>query len=421
MTPHGIAAPGRLPLRHHRPLQGFLGALLVSLLGDQVFHLALPWIVYNLTGSALAMGSMYAIGELPVLLNPLLGTLVDRMNRRRLMVAADLLRALLVASIPLLWYTGQLRLWHLFVLGAVLTVLGQIYNVCNFAIIPLVVPQEDLAALNSITMSLFSVTGTVGPALAGLLIGLVGAPIALLADAVSYLATTLALIWFRPPSAPPAAGLGAPAFLRETWGGVRHYVTHRYLLPLGVFMLLANAGFSLCFTQLIYHYRHDLDLPAATTGLLFGGIGLAATGLTLITPWLMKRVSWWVVLFTARLTSGLFVAAHAPARQLAGLAATIIPGGAIDAMSGVVSNTLRQKVIPTAMMGRVQATHLLVAFIGGPIGAVTGGIIGERWGASLAIALGGAVIATSSLIIPFSPLRRVSAETGETPEAVTAG
>lgn len=397
------------PLRRNRPLQGFIAGFFVSQLGDQVYGLALPWMVYNLTGSALAMGSLFAIGQLPILLNPFLGVLVDRFDRRRLLLTADLVRAVLVALVPLLWYTHALRLWHLYVLEMVLMTFGQMYNVTTFAMTPRVVPQSDVPLLNGIFQSMWSVGGTIGPALSGAVLAAIGAPLALLFDAVSFLATALSLVWFRPGRAPAGPAHSHQAgLLAQTWVGMRYYFTHRTLLPLGLFMLMGNLGFSLALSQVLFHYRHDLQLTAPLIGLLFSAFGLAATLSALVGPWLMQRFPWPALLIVSRIVPGLGASAHAFARAPAGLVASI-PVAGLD-MSGTVSATIRQRVIPPEMLGRVQATHTLVCFGANPLAGLIGGVIAQFWGATAAIVAGGLVVVVSALVVAFPGLHRAKFE-----------
>lgn len=403
------AVPAPIPLRHHRSLQAFIASLLVSFLGDQIYLLALPWLVYNLTGSALAMGSLYAVEQLPVLLNPLLGALVDRVNRRRIMIAADLVRTVTVALVPLLWYTHTLQVWHLYLLGMVLMTCGEVYNVCTFAITPLVVPEGDVPVLNSIFLSLFGLSFSIGPAVAGLLIAQIGAPLALLIDAFSFMVTVAALLWFRPGDPPAVAS--SPSLFSEAWAGLKYYVTHAILLPLGIYMLLANLAFAVFLSQILYFYRHDLGLSPQTVGLIYTCFGVATLVANLIAPYLMKRVPWPRLLTWSRIWSGLFMMAHAAVSRLGLLGGSLAAAG-IAEVAGTVSVTLRQRVIPRDMLGRVAATHTLFCLAASPLGGLIGGAIGQAWGARWALVVGGCIYVISSLVVLLSPLRRVSASSG---------
>lgn len=119
----------------------FLLGMFIPRLGDSLFAFAIPWISYELTQSSIVMGSMYAVSVLPIVLfGPVAGSLVDRWDRKQLMLFTDIARALLVAAIPLLHYADVLELWHLYAISFVLTILSLMFDVSVVAIIPSLAP-----------------------------------------------------------------------------------------------------------------------------------------------------------------------------------------------------------------------------------------------------------------------------------------
>src|SRR5215217_1266377 len=158
-------------------LRRLAAGLLLSRTGDQLTTIALLWLVLDLTGSGAAVGLVLLCAGLPpVVTGPLLGRMLDRWSPRRVMVADNLLRALLVGAIPALHWLGRLDL-------------------------PLLVGSDQLEHANGLLSIGDQVSALVGPACGGLLVGLVGAPSVLLLDAASFLAMA-ALLWPLPD--PPA-------------------------------------------------------------------------------------------------------------------------------------------------------------------------------------------------------------------------
>lgn len=192
----------------------------VSQAGDALFQIALLWLVLDLTGSPALTGLVAMAGYLPVLLLGLLaGALVDRLDRRRVLLACDLARAGLVLLIPLLAGLDLLNTPLLGILTFLMAVFTAHFNPARDAFIPQLVAPEELRGANTLIQSGWQLAMLAGPALAGLLIPLTGELHLFTADGLSFLAS-FALIWRMspPPAATPAAtagGLGPAAFRRE--------------------------------------------------------------------------------------------------------------------------------------------------------------------------------------------------------------
>ena len=395
------------PLRRNRPLQGFLAGLLVSRLGDQIYGLALPWLVYNLTGSALVMGGVFAAAQLPVLLSPLVGSLVDRWDRRRILLAAAVARAALVGAVPLLWQTGALALWHLLALGFALGLCTQLADLALFAITPLAVPEPDIPAINGLLDTTLAAAQVAGPALGGVLIALTGAPAALLVSGVSFLVIVPPLLWFRPaPLAPQPRGAGVAGFLSDTWSGLRYVLTHRILLPLGLALMVLNIGVSGAFALLLYFVRHDLDLSPTIAGVVLGAGGVAAVFGALSTPLLQRRLRLPVIITLSIAGGSVALLGAAVARSVAALTAISVLWGATSMMVSPVTRTLRHRIVPPGLLGRVQAGSTLIAWWANPLASLAGGAAAQAWGSRPVFAVGGAIVLTAAAFIWLTPVRR---------------
>ncbi len=184
------------------------GAGAVSLLGDWVLLIALPFYVYNRTGSALATGAMFMAQTVPrILLGSVAGVFVDRWDRQRTMVVADLSRAALL--LLLLLARSPDWLWIVYPVAALQAAIGQFFLPAQSATVPRLVDEEQLVAANALTSLSMNLTRLVGPALGGALLGLVGLPAVVLLDAASFLISGLLLALIAvPPTAGAADGAG---------------------------------------------------------------------------------------------------------------------------------------------------------------------------------------------------------------------
>lgn len=194
------SAPAPSLLGFSRPFVAFLGGSLVSRIGDALYTFALPWMAYELTHSSLVLGTIYATEIVPVLLfGAFAGVYVDRLNRRRLLLGADLLRAALVTLIPLLSLLGFLQIWELYALAFSLALLSLASDIATTAVLPELAQSENTRA-NAAYQFIMRAAEFGGPAIAGLAIAALGGVHTLWLDALSLwwnLSGDLAFAEFR--------------------------------------------------------------------------------------------------------------------------------------------------------------------------------------------------------------------------------
>src|SRR5215467_10808017 len=165
-----------------------------SVLGDAMTRVALTWFVYETTKSAEALGWLMICYTGPIVVGGLVaGTLLDRFDRRKVMIADNVVRGLAMALVPLLYALGRLEVWHVYAVAAVYGLLMMISLAGGPSLVPSLVPRDQLATANALEMLSFTLGGVIGPLVAGALIAWVGAPNVVIADAASYFAFALAL------------------------------------------------------------------------------------------------------------------------------------------------------------------------------------------------------------------------------------
>lgn len=358
-------APAPLVLRplRERDFRLLYTGVAVSLIGDGITLVALAWQVYDISNDPAALSLVGLAWTLPLVGLVLFGgVLADRLPRRRLLIAGDLLRAASLTGMGLLSVTGAIELWHVVALAVPFGVGQALFSPAYQAAIPEIVPRPLLVQANS----LYSLTEPLsfrfaGPALGGLLVAGAGPGTAFLIDAGSFAFSALCVSLMRARPGPVA--VAAPAVRREIGEGFRFVRSQPWL-----WATLASAGVGLLLfygpyeVLLPYLVRNDLDAGAGGFGLILAasGIGSVAVALVLGQRGLGGR-------HVAAMFCGWAVGLGALA--LYPLTDALWVAMAIGAFSGVFFTvgditwaTLMQTHVPAAMLGRVSSVDWLISF-----------------------------------------------------------
>lgn len=379
----------------------------ISLLGDGFWFVALAWQVYELSNAPTALSVVGVAWFTPQLVFLLVGGVIsDRFDRRRVMIAADVTRALAVGAIGVLSVTGAIELWHIFALVAVYGTGQSLFFPAFGALVPDIVPQELLVEANSLDNVVRPITVRLaGPALGGWVIAASSAGTAFLIDAASFGASIAALLLMRPRPLLREAAPGARAAFGEIREGLRFVRSQPWLwgtLLAAAIGLLASSGP----TQVLVAYvvKNNLGGGPADLGLVLAAGGPAAilASLVMSQRGLPRRhmtfmyVSWAVATFV--LAGYLFFTATWQAMIESFLAS------AGFTMGTIVWSTLMQSLVPRELLGRVSSLDYLVSFSLIPVSlALTGpiaGWVGARetmFGAGL---IGGTVMLLFLVLVP---------------------
>ena len=379
----------------------------ISNLGTSITLFALPLLVYQLTGSALNLGLTFGIGMLPYLFFGLIiGAWVDRVDRKRLMIAVDTLQALFVASIPALALVGALQLWWLYVVVFCTGVLNVCFQAAEFAAIPSLVPHADLVTANGRIQASYSAATVVGPLLGGLLIGFIPAYDLLFLDAASFAisAVCLGLIRRRFNSEGPPRTSSIMADIGE---GLRYVWGHPVLRNISLMMALVNLVSTTVFAQLVLFVTERYGASEAQVGLFFSAGSVGVVLLSLAAGPLRRRFGFSTVALGALTLSGILTVAMAltPWYWLG------LPIWALSMGLGILFNintgSLRQAIVPGHLLGRVISVAMVIAWSANPIGALLGGLAIERSGnVALVYAVIGVVTTLIPLAFALTPLGR---------------
>jgi MFS family permease len=379
----------------------------ISFVGSQVTLLALPLTaVILLDATAEEMGLMTAIGYVPFLIVGLLaGVWVDRMRRRPILIATDLISVVVVAIVPTAALVGALRIELLYAVVFILGFVGVIAPVAYQSFMPTLVGRERLIEANARMEASSSVAGIVGPGLGGALVQVLSAPIALVIDSVSYLVSALFIGWVRVTEPPPIPD--------ENAGNVRTQIAEglRLVAATPVLRALVACGsmhnfFSRMIDALFVLYAYDsLGLEPAAIGIVFAAGGPGALLGALAVERLGGRIGVGRTIVVTQVLTGiarlLIPLAGGPIwLTIAVLCASEFLLGFVRIAFNVSQVSLRLAITPDRMHGRVNATMRFVMWGVTPFGALAGGLL-----ASTALGLRGTLlVAAVGVLIAFVPL-----------------
>ena len=411
--PGGLAKLATLAPLRHRDFRLLWAGMTISLLGDGVFLVAIAWEAYVLWNAPAAL-SIVGIGMTVPMIAFLLpgGVLTDRLDRRRVMMGADALRAAAVALLAGLALAGSLRFWELVALVAVYSVGSAFFTPAFDAIVPDLLPARDLAAANSLDQFVRPIAlRLAGPAVGGWLVA-VSAGAAFAVDVVSFVVSGLAVLAMRPPA---TARCDAEPALAALVAGLRFVRRRVWLWGTLLSAALAYLAF-LGPTEVLLPYvvKNDLHASARDLGLVFAAGGLGAVGAALLMgqrghP--RRDVTFIYVVWTLA-TLALAGYGFASATWQLGLACLLF--NALEAAGTIVWATLKQRHVPASMLGRVSSLDWLISIgllplsfaLTAPIAAA----IGARATLVGAAAIGGA-ITLGALFLPG--MRDVEGAPGE--------
>jgi MFS family permease len=374
----------------------------ISNLGSSFTLFALPLLVFELTGSAVSLALTTAAYFVPYLLFGLvIGAYVDRVDRKRLMIAVDFGRAAVIASIPALAAVDALSVWWIYAVSFLTATLTIAFDSSEFAAIPSLVDRDDLITANGRIMASYQGATFVGPILAGSLVG-AGIPIehVLIFDAASFVASAFALAAIRGSFNAPADPDRVPTKLRrDIVEGLRYVLSHPVLRNISLMMAMFNLVGTTTITQLVLFAKVRLDASDSEVGYLFSAGSAGVVLLSLAAGRIRRRLSFSVAALGALMLYGLltFAFAWTQAYWLALPLWAAISG--LGLFFNINTTSLRQQIVPSHMLGRVVSIAGVLAWSAIPLGTLAGGWAIE---ATDDVALVYAAIGVITFLIAFS-------------------
>ncbi|MFI0907843.1 MFS transporter [Streptomyces sioyaensis] len=402
------AASGPLRIRDFRLL---LAGAAAGQLGAQVTLVALPLVaVLELNAPAFQVGLLTAAETAAFLLVGLpAGAWVDRMRKLPLMIRADVVRAVAMASIPLAGVAGVLTMAQLYLVALVTGVATVFFDVAHQSYLPQLLPKDQLVSGNGALETIRSTAQVAGPGLGGGLVQLLGAALAIAADAAGYALSALFLWAIRQPEDGPRPVPGAS--LRKDIGeGLRFVLGHPLLRVIAFTTGLGNFfTATLMATQSVFLVR-VLGLAPGVVGLVLSASALGGLAGALCAGRLAARLGQARLIWLSALVTGPFAVLWPLSGRGAGAVLFAIGSGVVffgAVVYNVAQVSFRQALCPPRLLGRMNATLRFLMWGTLPLGALAGGALADAFGARTALAWCAAGFLAVPLPLLLSPLRRM--------------
>jgi MFS family permease len=374
----------------------------VSQMGDRLAALAFPWLVYTSTGSALGTGAVFALYTLPyVLFGALGGVAVDRLDKRRLMIAVDLVRAALVIAVP---FVATRSLPAVFALSFAIATAGVFFEPAKLAILPEIVTPGRLLRANSLFSTSENLTEILGWAFAGVLLASVSTSVAFRLDAATFAisAAALLLMRYRAP-----ARVAAENTVRAVWEelreGFRFLARDRGLRANTTMIVVCVAGLGAAYPLTFLFAVEVLQGGTGTFGALEAvvGVGFLAGSLALVA--LASRVRKGRVMIAGLAIMGTCLALVATTDSVWVAAVPFAIFGAANAVVLIAVDTYLQQVVPDGMRGRVLGTRFTLTQGMYAVSVLVGGALAGVVSVRILFVVAGAIVAVSALVGLLSP------------------
>lgn len=404
---------GHSSLWRHPNFQLLWAGRTIDLFATHVAMLAIPYTAaVVLDASPMQMGLLTALGFAPWLLFGLLaGAVVDRTQRRLVMVIAGLARALLILTIPAAALLDSLTFWHLALVALSIGVLAVFFQTASGAIVPSIVTKDQLIDANAKLNASRSVMTIAGPSAGGFLVQLLTAPIALIVNAVCDVVSALFIVRLRARE-PRSQSTDRRRIRSEISDGIRFLLRQPILRALAGESATGNLGASMMLALIVLFATRDLKLSAGEIGAVMALGGAGGVVATLLTG----RVAGWLGIGRTLTASCVVAAAGVLLMPAAGgsrllilavlAMAYFLYGGSVTTFA-ILAGSLRQAVTPDRMMGRVLASTGVAITGMSPVGALLGGLLGTVLGVRPTLAIAGALTLAATLWIAGTQVGRL--------------
>lgn len=354
-----------------------LGAFFISSVGNWFYQLALPLLVYEITGSALGMAVTYGLTYLPyVLFLPIGGVLADRIDRRRLLIIGDFVSAAVVGLLALLLWFDIHTMWLIYPTVFILAGVTPFYHPAFQSLVPSIVQDQQLAKGNAWLHSSENVISLAGPLLSGIFIASLGTITVLFIDAASFFISAILVIAIRIQSSGHVTSTAkASSWFQDLREGFQYVWAHPVLRYGSLLFLGTNFAITVFQANYIYFLTDVLHVTPDKIGIAFAIAGLGAIGGALISPKLGKHFQPGSLILGNTVIAGVLTLFLLIARDVFSVAVPWAIATALGTVNAVTWFTLRQRIVPAHLLGRVVALTRLIAFAAIPVAAVVGGVL----------------------------------------------
>jgi MFS family permease len=385
----------------------------VSQFGTQFTQLALPLAAIDvLDASAFEVAALTTVEFLPFLLVSLpAGVWVDRLRRRPMLVAGDLARAGLLASIPIAYAFDALTIWQLYAVGFFVGIATVFFDVAYQSYLPSIVRRDQLIDGNAKLEISRAAAQLGGPGLAGVVIQALKAPAAIAFDAVSFVGSALFIFRIRKHERSPQAEGPRRRMREELREGLRYVLTHPYLKNIAACTALFNFFGNMGFAVLLVFARRDLGLSPLAIGLALtvsnvGPLLAAFNAHRISSRFGVGRTIIWASVLGGPAFLIIPFAPHGNA-ALTFLIPAFILGGLANVIYNVTQVSLRQAITPERIQGRMNSVMRFIVWGTIPLGSLLGGVLATTIGVKETLIVGGIGCCIPFLPVLFSPVRGI--------------
>jgi predicted MFS family arabinose efflux permease len=404
-----MSASTRPGLLRDRDFGRLFAATALGQFGDRVVFLVLPVVaIAALDTDEFQVGLLAAMTSAGSLLVGLpAGAWVDRMRKRWVMIVTDLARALVLATVPVAWWADRLTFWWLCTVALLHGTLTVLFDVAYLSYLPHLVGRDNVVEGNAKLSAVRSVTSISGPAAAGPLIGIVGAPATLLTSSVGMALSGILATTIRKdePKPPPSR---KPDLQQEMREGLKFVLRHPILRAIALGDTVFNLFLAMYQAMLLVFLERETGLQPFGVGLIFSGMGCGALLGALLATTVAKRfgqgqVIWLASLVTCPLTALMPLARPGWSVWAAATGLVALSMGGVIRV--VAQSGCQQALTPDGFLGRMNATTRFISWIGIPLGGLLGGTLGSALGATATLWAAAAGMTLSALPTLLSPLR----------------
>ena len=385
-------------LRNHRNFRLYFFSHAVSFSGTWMQQIAAYWLVLELTGSPVAVGSLALAQALPVTIFGLfVGSVIDRFDVRRLLLVTESLLSLAAATLAVLTLTGAVALWHVYVIAIFQGLVLVLDNPSRHTLVFRIVGEADLPNAVALSSALGTMARIIGPALGGLIVALAGTGVAFAVNSLTYVAVVLALLAMRVgdlrPYVPPAVQTG----LRRSVRVMLSFVRRTRRVAIAFFAVLALSTISFNFDVLLpLLAKRTLDADAEVFGLIAAVFGAGALCGALFLATLGKASV--RLLLAGAAGFGVLELALAPQDELLAVCGLLFLTGVFYMLWGTSALASMQLAAPQHLRGQAASLYYFAFQGGAPLGGLLAGWLTAQGGTKLAFAVAG----TSAILVAIA-------------------
>ena len=406
------------PALHHRQFRYLWIGLMISIAGSQMQIWSIFWQIRTLTDQPIALGAVGLARILPIIVFSLIGgALADTVNRRKLLFITQSVMALAAMALAVLTLTGQIQLWHIYLLTATQAFAIAFDTPARQSLVPNLVPARDLPNAFSLNSIAFQTGSIIGPALSGLVIAYWGQAYTYFLNALSYGAVILALVLIGQVKQQIVSGERNRVSLEAIKEGIR-FILNQPIILASMLLDFFATFFSSANTLMPIFARDVLNVGVVQYGWLSAAQSIGAVSAALVISQLKEIRRQGPVFLWSVVVFGLATIAFGLSKTFMMAMTALVLVGAADSVSTIIRNTIRQLQTPDYIRGRMTSINQIF-FMGGPqLGEVEAGIVAQMFGAVFAVVSGGVVciVAVTWIVRRWPQLRSYNGD-----EPVLAG